>query len=74
MTPERWQLIKAAWEEADSAAPGARPAILDRLCHDDPDLRREVEQLLSTDGSGTFIHDAIREHAASLDQAAPREE
>lgn len=47
MTPERYQLIKLAFFEASAAKGEAREAVLQRHCHDDASLRREVENLLA---------------------------
>jgi len=46
MTPERWQQVRAVFDQVASLPPAERPAHLDRTCADDPDLRREVESLL----------------------------
>ena len=70
MTPERWQRIKAALEEVDSAAPTDRAGMLDRLREIDPELRQELDPFLSEQGAGTFIHGLIGEQAASLSQAS----
>jgi len=60
MTPERWQKIEAVFIEADSVPTGERPAVLDRLCTGDAELRREVEQLLSEETTDTSINSSIR--------------
>ena len=46
---DRWQRTEAAFEAALRAAPEERSAILDHMCGDDSDLRREVESLLASD-------------------------
>ena len=69
MTPARWQQIKAVFEEIDSAPVPDRCALLDRLCADDPDLRREVEKLLSEQDTGSHIRGLIDEVATRF--AAP---
>jgi serine/threonine protein kinase len=46
MTPQRWGEIKAVLAGALDTDASERTATLDRLCHDDAELRREVEALL----------------------------
>ncbi len=46
MTEERWPQIKETFLEAVSLAPHDRAAFLTRVCGDDHDLRRVVEDLL----------------------------
>ena len=53
---ETWQRVKEVFDAAVDLEPGERAALLDRLCHGDPDLRSEVESLLASDDeAGTFI-------------------
>jgi len=47
MTPERSQQIRIVIGELETTPESERAALLDRLCSGDPDLRREVEHLLS---------------------------
>ena len=68
MTPERWQRIKDVLEAIDSASAADRATTLDRLCHGDSELRRDVEPFLSDAGAGTFIHGVIGQQAASLSE------
>lgn len=49
MTPERWQRIAEAFEEALELNTEQRSAFLSRLSPDDPSLRSEVETLLASD-------------------------
>ncbi|HET8943122.1 MAG TPA: serine/threonine-protein kinase [Rudaea sp.] len=49
MDTQRWQRIGAVFDEVVEAAPEARAALLDGLCGDDADLRREVRALLAAD-------------------------
>ena len=51
MTPERWTQIEALFHRAVECDPERRVALLDDSCSDDPELRREVEALLSRDES-----------------------
>ncbi len=46
MSDARWERIKATFEAAMAAPAADRPAILDRECGGDAELRREVESLL----------------------------
>ncbi|MBL8236159.1 MAG: protein kinase [Bryobacterales bacterium] len=47
MTPERWQKQKAIFSRVQSASPTERAELLDLLCVDDAEMRREVEGLLA---------------------------
>jgi hypothetical protein len=47
MTSERWGEIKTVLAGVLETDPQERTATLDRLCHDDAELRREVEALLA---------------------------
>ncbi len=53
MTPERWHEVKAALELALELAGAARAAFLDGIGSADPDLRREVEELLAGEAQAT---------------------
>jgi len=55
MTPGRWSEVKAVLSGVLEADATERPALLDRLCGDDADLRTTVERLLAMEskiGSG----------------------
>ena len=52
MTPERWAQIEALFHRAAECDLEQRTSLLDVVCRNDPDLRREVEELLSSDRSG----------------------
>jgi serine/threonine protein kinase/dipeptidyl aminopeptidase/acylaminoacyl peptidase len=49
VTPERWTQIEELFHRAAECAPENRTALLTEACGDDPELRREVEALLSCD-------------------------
>jgi eukaryotic-like serine/threonine-protein kinase len=66
MTPERWQQIKLVYEQVDGSPPAARPALLDRLCGEDQELRVGVERLLGDDDAGTFVKDIVGNVAAQM--------
>jgi non-specific serine/threonine protein kinase len=51
VTPERWAQIEDLFHRAAERGPEQRTALLDQSCSDDPELRHEVEALLSCDGS-----------------------
>ena len=47
MTPERWQRVRAVFEQAVECAGAARAELLARELADDPLARAEVERLLA---------------------------
>jgi len=47
VTPERWQQVKALFEECSQLDPAARRPFLDQACGRDESLRNEVESLLA---------------------------
>ncbi|HEY1896342.1 MAG TPA: hypothetical protein VGG62_08735 [Terracidiphilus sp.] len=49
MTPERWGQIEELFHRAAECEAEQRAHLLDEACHDDPDLRRQVDALLSCD-------------------------
>ena len=48
MTPERWQEVSEALDQALRLAPSDRPTFLAELAAKDPDLNQEVESLLAS--------------------------
>ena len=48
MTPERWLKVQEVVVAATEREPGSRAAFLDEACLGDPELRNEVESLLSS--------------------------
>ena len=52
MTPERWGQIEELFHRASECEPEHRAILLDEACSGDPELRREVEALLSCPTSG----------------------
>jgi eukaryotic-like serine/threonine-protein kinase len=51
-----WQRVEALFHAASERAPESRPAFLDTACADDPELRRQVELLLSNERqAGNFL-------------------
>ena len=51
MTPERWAQIEELFHRAAECAPENRTGLLNELCANDSELRREVEALLSCDAN-----------------------
>lgn len=49
MSPDEWRRIKEVRQEAVAYDAAARVAFLDRVCADNPELRRQVEELLAYD-------------------------
>src|SRR5499427_1597263 len=48
MKPERWEKVIDLFQSALERVPEERAAFLDESCHDDEDMRREVESLLTS--------------------------
>ena len=60
MTPERWAQIETLFHRAADCEPEHRIGLLDEACRNDPELRQEVEALLSSDGSaGTYVRAVV---------------
>jgi eukaryotic-like serine/threonine-protein kinase len=65
LTPERWARIEELFYRAAECEPERRSALLDESCGHDPELRQEVESLLSCQKSaGDHLRDAV---SAGLD-------
>jgi hypothetical protein len=70
---DRWRHIEALFHEAAALAPSERPAFLSRVCGEDPELRREVESLLTSDvPEDRFIEAAVSRAADELPANADR--
>jgi serine/threonine protein kinase/Tol biopolymer transport system component len=68
VTPERWAQIEDLFHRAVEWGPEHRTALLDQTCSDDPELRREVEALLSCDGSAyDHVHALVRRTVEGFD-------
>src|SRR5437763_812657 len=53
---KRWQRLKEIFKDASRLVPEERAAFLDKNCHGDELLHREVEELLfSFDEAGSFL-------------------
>jgi len=58
MSDARWQRLQELFHHAVPLAPDERAPLLDRECAGDPELRAQVERLLSaSDRAGSFIHE-----------------
>jgi len=51
MSPQRWRNLEELFHAALERKPEERGAFLEQACHDDADLRREIESLLAQGGS-----------------------
>ncbi len=69
MNPEDWQRVEAIFEAALERPPAERPALVERLCAGDDDLRRTVETLLRSDAEEDhFLRDAVGSGIELLEQ------
>ena len=71
MTPERWQQIRAVYEEAAALVLADRAPFLDRVCTGDCELRREVESLFDYEDQAGSVF--LRKPAVDLMGAAVAE-
>jgi len=56
MTPERWAAVKSIFDEVCSLGAEDSAALLDRLCHGDESMKRDVMRLLDADRrAATFL-------------------
>jgi hypothetical protein len=60
MNAELWPRVRSILEHAFELAPEDRPGFLDIACHSNPELRREVEELLAaaSEASDDFLESA----------------
>ena len=75
MTPDRWQRVQEVLAEAAGLEAPKREAFLDEACRGDPELRKEVDSLLSSlqaASAGFLESPAIPEGAAAGEPARPR--
>src|SRR5215467_432394 len=67
---KNWQRVQRLFLEAADLSPDERVRFLDSACGDDPEIRREVESLLTHDGaSERRIAEALAGAAQSLSEA-----
>src|SRR5215470_8199194 len=56
MDGDRWRQVDKIFHDLIEQTPEQRTAFLDRLCVDDPSLKKEVEELIQAyERSGTFL-------------------
>ena len=75
MTPDRWRRAQEVFLAATEREPGSRAAFLEEACRGDPELRKEVESLLSSfeaAPSGFLESPAIEARAGALTDGASR--
>src|SRR5512142_73984 len=63
---ERWRRLSDILDGALELPPQSRPSYLDQACLGDPGLRREAEELLAAEASGSFLDTPALERAAPL--------
>jgi len=67
LTPERWLQIEELFHRAAECEPEHRTNLLDEACRNDPDLRQEVEALLSSDRSARdHMEESVRDSLDSF--------
>jgi serine/threonine protein kinase/tetratricopeptide (TPR) repeat protein len=71
MTSERWSEIKSVLAGVLDTDPPERPASLDRLCHEDTELRREVEALLAYEEKADVLLNTLAAPGSALRREAP---
>ena len=71
MDQERWRRAKGLFHEALEFEPEARQAFLDVACRGEPDLRHEIESLLSkAEQAGSFLErPALEDETVTLTAA-----
>jgi eukaryotic-like serine/threonine-protein kinase len=68
LAPERWARIEELFHRAAECDVQQRTALLDEACRNDAELRREVEELLSSDRTpGNDFHSAVRSELGVFD-------
>ena len=71
MTPERWQQVERVCQLVLDEAPDKRPALLDRECAGDADLRGDVESLLAAQAEADRLLDIPAVQHAPIAADAP---
>src|SRR5215469_3601709 len=67
MTPERWQQVKQIFQSAIECPPDERAAFLAQACGHDPELRSEVDSLISCHNqAGDSIEAAAAQAATEM--------
>ena len=65
MTPERWQQVKQIFQSAIDRPPAERDGFISEACAGDPELRREVESLISSNDQAEESIQAMAAEAAT---------
>ncbi|MEM1203719.1 MAG: serine/threonine-protein kinase [Acidobacteriota bacterium] len=72
MDPERWRRIEHLFERAVDLGASQRGAFLDRETAGDPELRREVEEMLAAEDDGdSRIGSALRDVLGGMEDGEP---
>jgi serine/threonine-protein kinase len=71
MTPERWQQVERVCQLLLDEAPDKRPALLDRECAGDADLRGDVESLLAAQAEADRLLETPALRHAPIAAGAP---
>lgn len=66
MNPDRWRQIEEVFHAAADHPASGRANYLAQVCGEDEELMKEVASLLAQDNADTFIHEPIKNAAASL--------
>jgi predicted Ser/Thr protein kinase len=62
MTSDRWHRVEELYHAASEKPPAERDVFLDETCNGDPDLRREVEELLhQSESPDSFLDNPARQ-------------
>ncbi|MBL8206787.1 MAG: protein kinase [Blastocatellia bacterium] len=61
MTPEQWAQVEKLFQAAVDLAPAERAEYLAKACHNDPELRHEVESLLAYESAETIAEGAFQQ-------------
>ncbi|MEM1183094.1 MAG: tetratricopeptide repeat protein, partial [Acidobacteriota bacterium] len=71
LSAKRWRRLEEIFLQARECAPDARPALLERSCAGDPDLRAEVEAMLAADeGAEQHLDQLIGSAALSATESS----
>ena len=73
MNPNRWQRVQEVLAEAAEIPAASRSAFLDQACRGDPELRKEVDSLLSSldSASADFLESPAIDAVPGLSPGAP---
>jgi hypothetical protein len=74
MTPDRWQRVQGLLAAAAELDPASRGGFLDGACRGDPELRKEVDSLLSSleEAPTGFLDSPAIDAAPEVSQATPK--